>query len=271
MAYDLSQLRTAKEQTLPPRIIIHGPPGVGKTIFSACAPNPIILPTEDGLASLKQLPFDVPAFPKAETWGDVTDALEALAMQEHSFQTLAVDSLDWLEPIIWQETCRRNSWNDIEQPGYGKGYLAAQDVWRQFLDGLEYLRTQKGMAYILIAHSMIKRFDAPDAEPYDRYMLKLQQKGADLLTESADAVIFANFKTYTATSEVGFNKKVRRGVGTGERIMFTEERPAFVAKNRYGLPAEMTLDYAALANAINPAPTAPVEEATTEEGETTNG
>jgi hypothetical protein len=225
------------------------------------------------LASLKQLPFDVPAFPKADTWEDVTDALEALAMQEHSFGTLAVDSLDWLEPIVWAETCRRNSWNDIEQPGYGKGYLAAQDVWRQFLDGLEFLRTQKGMGYILIAHSLIKRFDAPDAEPYDRYMLKLQQRAADLITENCDAVLFANFKTYTATSEVGFNKKVRRGVGTGERIMFTEERPAFVAKNRYGLPAEMSLDYSALAQAINPAPAAAPaqEQATAEEGETTNG
>jgi hypothetical protein len=271
MAFDLSLLQPAKAQRKPPRVVIHGPPGVGKTIFAACAPRPIFLPTEDGLESLNQLPFDVPAFPLAKTWDDVMGSLEALYTQDHEFGTLAVDSIDWLEPIVWAETCRRNNWADIEAPGYGKGYQAAMDVWRQFLDGLEALRADKGMAYILIAHSMVKRFDAPDAEPYDRYIMKLQQKAGDMLTENVDAVLFANFKTYTTETDVGFKKKVRRGIGTGERAMFTEERPAFIAKNRYGLPAELPLDYEHLAKVIfNPAEAEPAP-AETGEGETTNG
>ena len=270
MAFDLRQLQPARAQRKPPRVVIHGPPGVGKTIFAACAPAPIFLPTEDGLESLSQLPFDVPAFPLAKTWDDVMGAIQSLYEQEHEFKTLAVDSIDWLEPLVWAETCRRNNWADIEAPGYGKGYQAAQDVWRQFLDGLELLRIEKGMAYILIAHSQVRRFDAPDAEPYDRYMLKLQQKGGDLLTENVDAVLFANFKTYTAETDVGFKKKVRRGIGTGERVMFTEERPAFVAKNRYGLPAELPLDYEHLAKVIfNPEAAEPAAPET--QGETDNG
>lgn len=271
MAFDLTQLQPASAQRKPPRVVIHGPPGVGKTIFAACAPAPIFLPTEDGLESLNQLPFDVTAFPLAKTFDDVMGAIEALATQDHAFKTLAVDSLDWLEPLIWAETCRRNNWADIEAPGYGKGYQATLDVWRQFVDGLEYLRTEKGMAYILIAHSLLKRFDAPDTEPYDRYTLKLHQRAGDLLTENVDAVLFANFKTYTTSTDVGFKKSVRRGIGTGERVMFTEERPAFIAKNRYGLPAELPLDYEHLATVIfNPAAALPAP-AETEEGVTNDG
>jgi hypothetical protein len=196
----------------------------------------------------------VPAFPICKTWDEVMAALEGLATQDHDFKTLTVDSLDWLEPLVWRETCRRENWADIEAPGYGKGYAATVDVWRMFFDALEYLRSEKGMAYILTAHALVKRFDAPDSEPFDRYQIKLHQKAADLAMEAVDMVLFANFKTFTTTSDVGFNKKVRRGVGTGERVMFTEERPAFLAKNRHGLPAEMPFTYEALAAYIADAP-----------------
>jgi hypothetical protein len=41
----------------------------------------------------------------------------------------------------------------------------------------------------------------------------------------------------------GFNKAKHQGIGTGERIVRTTERPAHVAKNRLSLPEEFPLDY----------------------------
>ena len=258
MAFNLSSISSARSQTKPPRIVLYGPPGVGKTTFAACMPSPIILPTEDGLESLNALPFEVPTFPLAKTFDDVMGAIGSLYEGEHDYKTLCVDSLDWLEPIIWAETCRRNNWNDIEQPGYGKGYIAAMDVWNIYFDGLNMLREGRGMAVIQLAHALVKRHDAPDSEPYDRYMLKLQQRAADRVTEAVDMLLFANFKTFTAETEVGFNKKVRRGIGTGQRVMFTEERPAFIAKNRQALPAELAFDWDTLAGYISkPVPAEP--------------
>ena len=52
-------------------------------------------------------------------------------------------------------------------------------------------------------------------------------------------VLFCNYKTHTRKADVGFDKKVVRGVGSGERVVFTEERPAYLAKNRWGLPPEI--------------------------------
>ena len=52
-----------------------------------------------------------------------------------------------------------------------------------------------------------------------------------------------SFKVHTKQSDEGFNKKKNRGVGSGERIMRTTERPAHIAKNRLGLPDEMPLDW----------------------------
>ena len=38
--------------------------------------------------------------------------------------------------MVWQHTAQTHNQPDIEAFGYGKGYLAALDTWRSFLDGV---------------------------------------------------------------------------------------------------------------------------------------
>ena len=91
----------------------------------------------------------------------MSEALDALLNEEHPYRTVVVDSVDWLEPLIWAETARRNCLPSIESPGYGKGYAEALNVWREYIDKLNALRDRKGMAVVQIAHTDIKRFDSP--------------------------------------------------------------------------------------------------------------
>ena len=49
------------------------------------------------------------------------------------YYTVIVDSADWLEPLIWKQACAIHKWGSIEEPGYGKGYVAALDLWRASL------------------------------------------------------------------------------------------------------------------------------------------
>lgn len=235
MAIDLKSIRRGPRLS-PPRIIMYGPHGVGKTTFGASGPNPILLPIdgEDGKGLL-----DIPDFPLLKSYGEVIEAIGTLYDGGHDFETAIFDSLDWLEPLIWRETCQRNGWTDIESPGYGKGYVAADDVWREYLSGLSALRDVKGMAIVLLAHCEITKFNDPNNEPYDRYGIKLHKRANALVQEWAEAVFFANYKVHTEKSDAGFNKKVVRGAGFGERVIYTEERPAHLAKNRWDLPPEM--------------------------------
>ena len=237
MAISLASLRRGGD-TRPPRILGYGVAGIGKTTFATEAPNPIVVQTEDGLGSIA-----VPTFGLLRSFHDVMQAIGSLYDEDHTFQTVVVDSLDWLEPLIWQHTAQQHNQPNIEAFGYGKGYLAALDNWRAVLEGLNALRDERGMAVILLAHAEIKRFDSPETEPYDRYQPKLHVRASALVQEHVDAVLFANYRISTLKSDAGFGKKVVRGVSGGDRLLHTVERPAFLAKNRFGLPETLPLSW----------------------------
>lgn len=244
MTISLANVKTNVAHT-PPMTLIYGTHGVGKTTFVASAPNPIFIQAEDGLGML-----EVPTFGVLKSFDHIMEAIGSLYSEKHNYQTLGIDSADHLEPLIWAQACKDNGWANIEAPGYGKGYVAALDLWRSLLDGLIALREERGMSVFIIAHSEVKRYDAPDSEPYDRYIPKLHKGAAALLQEVSDIVLFATYRMQTVKSEVGFGKKVTRAVGGGDRVLYTEERPAYLAKQRYNLPPAIPMDWAQFAAGV---------------------
>ena len=232
----INNLRVGK-QVVPPRICIYGGHGIGKSTLASQFPAPIFISTEDGLDSL-----DVTSFPKATTLADVVGSIKTLLKEEHAFKTVVVDSVDWLiEPLIVTSV---NAQYDEKEQAYGKGQMYVAEEFREILQGLDALRTRRGMNVVLIAHASVVKFEDPRTEPYDRYQPKLPNRCNALLQEWADVLAFAAFKVIIKKDDAGFNAKKTRGTTNGDRLLHFIETPAYAAKNRYNCPEdiEMTIE-----------------------------
>jgi hypothetical protein len=222
----------------PHLIMIAGTDGCGKSFFGASAPNPVFIGLEAGTNQL-----DVARFPSPKTWGEVEQAIGELISEPHDFKTLVIDSVDWLEPLVFAAVCTEAGVANIEKVdgGYGRGYAAALTKWKRLTELLTDLRTKRSMNVILIGHVEVAKHSDPTLNvDYDRYTLKLNKKAAALLREYVDCVLFAKYETFTKK-----DGQKHRAIGDGARVMFTEWRPAFDAKNRFGLPFQLPLSWEA--------------------------
>jgi len=237
MGVGLQQVTKGKIKE-PYLVLIYGTDGVGKSTFAAGAPNSIFIGVERGTNQL-----DVARFPEPKHWTHVNSFLEELLNDEHEYKTLVIDSIDWLEAMLYRHICGEYNVKSIEKAagGYGKGYIVALEKFRELNVKLNKIRTERGMNIVLICHAEPVNFQDPqEQEAYHRYELKLNKKVSALYREYVDAVLFANFETLIKTDE-GRTK----ALSDGTRIIHTERRAGFDAKNRYGLPFTLDLSWQA--------------------------
>jgi len=239
------KLGTLKKPTkdAPRRVVVYGVGGVGKTTLAHTAPAPFFIQTEEGDGNLKLNSFGI-----CESYDDVAQQVKWLLTEDHKYKTVVVDGLTRLEPLLWQRVIdtrpvddKGREVTDIEGYGFGKGYTYATAEWRHLLRGFDKLRSERGMNVILIAHDTVKKHEPPDSESFDRYEPRLHRKAADAVKEWCDALLFVTYKTYTVKEDEGFGNQRTRAVGEGDRVIYTEQRPAFEAKNRDSLPPELPL------------------------------
>jgi AAA domain len=235
--------------TKPRRTVIYGQHGVGKSTWAARWPKPVFLCTEDGVGDL-----GVDRFPLCRSLADVGGPIMALTGDTpHDYQTLVIDSADWLERLIWNHVCENGGKECMADFPFGRGYNDAARRFEKLLLELDRLRNHpvRPMHVVLIAHSQVLRFESPDSESYDRYSPRLHRDVSALVQEWADEVLFATYEVFTKQTDEGFGKKRTVALGEGRRVIRTSERPSHLAKNRLGLPETMSLDFSEYAEFLS--------------------
>ena len=210
--------------------------GIGKSTFAANFPSPIFIQTEDGLGMI-----DCAKFPLAKSFDEVFQELVALETESNEFKTIVIDSLDWLERLIWDKVAQDSKVNNIEQIGFGKGYTMALTFWRIVLDHLESLHKQ-GKIILLLAHAVAEDYSDPEVSSLKRFTPRLHKTARSLVAEYVDVILLA-------TRAFGAAK----GDQNNPRIVRTEASPYQVAKSRFSIPAELPLDADAVLYSIKQA------------------
>lgn len=210
----------------PPKIVLVGVEGWGKTSLVANIPNVALLmpETETGYKTL----FGIGRVPKVpckvtKTWKETLEALDSL----DGFEALALDELSGFEAQCFEHVCRKeygNDWNKFNS--YGRGYKVAAPEWRVFLAKLEALN----MMIFALSHCAIETFKDPMADDHDRYVAALYKGTWGATRRWADACLFGTFEAIIDDDG--------KGIGGTDRVLFTEHRDTHDAKNRYGMEPE---------------------------------
>ena len=223
------------------KMLVYGPEGVGKTTFAAQAPGAVFIDTEGSTRHMDVARFDTPA-----ELGDVLNDLNYVLGHPEEIGAVVIDTVDWLEKLIFNTVCIEKKIANIEDIGYGKGYVYAKQKMQQLLELLQAI-VDRGVHVVLVCHSMIRKFELPDEMgSYDRYMLKLNEKNiAPIVKEWVDLMLFVNYRTDIVTDADG---KTKKGKGGQKRIMYANHSACWDAKNRFGLPDEMPFEFSRIAH-----------------------
>ncbi len=243
------KLTVRQSKKLPPRLVINAVEGWGKTTLGAYAPSPVILMAkgETGYDTLLSAPSSlVPAVPAelVESWLDLLTWLDDLAVDPQGRETVVLDALGGFERICHQHVCDAEfsgDWGERGFASYQRGYDLAVGEWLKLLSRLDQLHVN-GMAIVLLGHAKIQPFKNPLGPDYDRYVCDVHHKTWAVTNRWADAVLFGKFYTVMENEKKAQRTGKGKAIGGTDRVLYTEQRDAFVAKNRYGMPSEIWLD-----------------------------
>ena len=238
---------TTGKQIMPVKGILYGVEGIGKTTFAAHWPKPLFIDVENGSWQL-DVSRVVPG-----SYAEFKNIIQQIAEDPQGFQTLVIDSADWLETMMIKHICMEAGINSIEkyEKGYGKGWTKLAEDWATLLDHLDRIRFKKRLNVLFISHARIKRYEPADDTGHDRYTLTMAEKSADVLKKWSDLTLFVKYDTFTVEEDGKVKVK-----GGDKRVMYSKFHPCWDAKNRYGLPDKMPFEFDQIAGIFqrNPEP-----------------
>jgi hypothetical protein len=220
-----------------PTVMIYGAEGRGKTTLASRFPKPLFFALEHGIPA----GIEVDAVQGTDSFEGVLRALAEIYKDgPGDYQTLVFDTIDMLEAHVIEFVCAKFNWKNIEQPSFGKGWIACDDEWRRFIRAITAIRDKHGVTVVLVCHATIDRVDDPRAPSYTAYAPRLHKRARALVMDACDVIGFLSEDLRVVTDDGGFRERTRATAAPG-RFLFLEGKPAFSAKNRFGMPEKIPI------------------------------
>lgn len=235
MAFDPRTIRTGVRNK-PRKVVIYGPPKIGKSSLVSSAAKSLLIPTEDRVDHIDAQKTEV-----IQSYDELMEIFEWL-LTAKQVETVIIDTIDWLEPMIWEHVCQKKGFSSLvedrnKETNFGKGLkYHAVEGWKVFLQNCDLLRDQAQKNIILVAHATVEKIDPPESEAYDRHNLDVDKHAAAVVFEWADIVGFYTRELIIKTEEVG-NRKKGKAIMTEDtrNLNLTSTSPAWISGNSFGL------------------------------------
>jgi hypothetical protein len=232
-------------QKMPRKIIIYGPPKLGKSTLAGSTKNALMIPTEDRVAHI-----GCDKTPVIQHYQDMLDVFDFLLKEKkHSYKRVIIDSLDWLEPILHSYICEKKGLKSLtddhnKETAFQKGlkYVAVEG-WKSFLFNCDVLR-ENGFDVIIVAHSQTITINPPTSDSYDKAVMKIDKNALAVVEEWADLIGYYTQEIFVKKEEKSLNQK-GRAITSKKRILhLSGENPAMINGNSFGLgDVEVTLEH----------------------------
>jgi len=272
MAFDIDSIST-KAVHNPPMMIVASKEKMGKTSFAAGdrvengviveygLNKPIILwlKGEQGADSIPVAKNKT----AISSYEELMDALGWLAKEEHSFETVVIDSLTTFTELIKEKIMTEQPKDfptDFSYMSFDNGPKAAVKYHREIINALTWLRDNKKMTVIVTVHikSSPKTVNDPEKGSFDQWTADIANSTWNIYARSFDLICYADTKDIVNNVDVGMVKGQKQqgrvvSLNNGERFLFTKKTLAHPSGGRgmYGhLPSEIPFDWYSFQNAI---------------------
>ena len=215
-------------------ILIYGAEGVGKTTIASNFPKPFFIRTEDGTESIQHKDFAT--LDLVKTKEDLLAQLNAIATEDHQFETVVIDTITSLNTIFERKICKdTNSTNmALAMGGFGKAYNELETQNRGLVQYLRSIANARGLNIVLLGHSETVKISPPDQEPYTSYTLRMHEKSRNPYLEEPDCVGFIRQRTMV--------KDTGKAVSLGSYELICYPSPVHLSKNRWGINEPIPVD-----------------------------
>ena len=228
------------------KAVLYGQEGVGKSSLAANIPGIVFIDCEGSTTKM-----NVRRLPAPTSWAMLCGEMDYIRdnAATKGYKAVAIDTFDWAESLALQAICTEHNVKGIEGFNYGKGWQYESELIARFLENTDKL-IKAGIHVILICHAISRKTTLPEEiDEYDHWELKLGNKTtnkiAPLLKEWSDMTLFLAFKTQImAADDKG---KIHKATSV-QRVMYATKSAWWDAKNRFGLPDMMPLNYSAIAH-----------------------
>lgn len=138
-----TQMTRARKDLNQFKILLYGPPKIGKSTFCSRFQNTLFLATEPGLNQLDTFQVNI------QSWDEMKSAISEIEKAKHPFKTIVIDTVDNMHVFCSEHVCTCLGIKHESDMGYGKGFDAVTREFRTVVNRLFHLP----YGVILTSHS----------------------------------------------------------------------------------------------------------------------